>query len=149
MNSSSPISDPFDAVFLPYRAGCNDEPGIVALAPGPPTDLDPLILADAETRADSATVRWYSGLEAAGAFRIFRFQPGRSIDAWRELLKSQIQQGVAGPFRTRWDADAVVHAATHVQAGSGQPGRLISGSVEIICASGQPGCPASTMDSDV
>jgi len=149
MNSSSPISDPFDAVFLPYRAGCNDEPGIVALAPGPPTDLDPLILADAETRADSATVRWYSGLDAAGAFRIFRFQRGRSIDAWRELLKSQSLQSVSGPFRTRWDAYAVVHAATHFQAGSGQPGRLLSGSVEIICASGQPGCPASTADSDV
>ena len=126
MNCSSPVTDLFD------------EPVTVPLAPGPPTKLDPLVLADAETRADSTTVRWYSGLDAAGTVRIFPFQRGRSLDAWRELLKSQSLQSVAGPFRTRWGAYAAVYAATHVQASSGRPGRLISGPAEIIRTSGQP-----------
>jgi len=126
MNCSSPITDLFD------------EPVTVPLAPGPPTNLDPLVLADAETRADSTTVRWYSGLDVAGTVRIFPFQRGRSLDAWRELLKSQSLQSVAGPFGTRWGAYAAVYAATHVQASSGRPGRLISGPAEIIRTSGQP-----------
>lgn len=105
-----PIAEAFDAVFRPDRAR-GDDPVLGPHVSGPPTDLDPLILADAETRADSVSVRWYRGLDAAGVVRIFRFQRGRSLQAWQRLLQSQSMQSVAGPFRTRLHAHAAGQAA--------------------------------------
>ena len=87
MNSSGPRSDPFDAVFPRYRASCDDEPVTAPLAPGPSTELDRLRSSAAETRSDSATVRWYIGLDAAGAFRIGR-QLGRLMSGSVEIIRT-------------------------------------------------------------
>jgi hypothetical protein len=119
-------------MFQVHQANRDDEPVTVADVPRPPTNLDLRILADAETRADSMAVRWYSGVDAAGVVRIFRFQRGRSIEAWRQLLKAQSLQSVAGPLRTRLDAQVALPAASHSQADSGLSVSPIDASTKAI-----------------
>ena len=115
MNPSSPLVTTLADLFETDLAAVEVEPVTAARARQPPTDLDSLILADAETESHWVGVRWYRGVDAAGVVRVFQFRRGSPIELWRRLLSLQSLQSVAGPVRTQLAA----HAAPRADAAGG------------------------------